>query len=63
MLMSMAPVAMKRPEMNSSVSPGRKKPSRMPHSQKMISKIPRTAQEPMAVSRFVGSSQPGRSAE
>ena len=61
-LMSMAPLAMNRPDTNSRVSPGRKKPSRMPHSAKMISMMPSTAQAPMLLIRFSGLSQPGRSA-
>ncbi len=58
--MSMAPLATNRPAVNSSESPGRKKPISSPHSAKMIRQSTATAQPPMPCRITSGSSQDGR---
>ena len=51
---------MSRPDTNSRVSPGRKNPSRIPHSAKMIKAMPRIAHDPIESISEAGLSQPGR---
>ncbi len=54
----MTPLATNRPTMNSSESPGRKKPMSSPHSAKMIAIAIQNAAVPNR-SRFCGSSHSG----
>ena len=56
--MSITPLAMNRPTMNSSESPGRKNPMSSPHSAKMMPRAIQKAAVPN-LSRFCGSSQSG----
>ncbi len=58
----MCPAATKRPAVNSSESPGRKNPTRSPHSAKTIRHSPTSIHGPSIVSSFSGSSQSGPNA-
>ena len=57
---SMNPCAMNNPVMNSSESPGRKKPINSPHSAKMIRITPIRASGPSQVRMFSGSRNSNR---